>query len=61
MWYKVSRGSVAMAFVILDSSQIAVTMIFLLYMRKKVRREVNDVENSLMEVQDFTVQITNLP
>ena len=36
-------------------------MAFLLWMRAKVIKEVNQVEESLMEAQDFTVRITNMP
>ena len=36
-------------------------MAFMLFMRSFVRREIEDVERSLVEVQDFTVRIQNMP
>ena len=58
---RMTRQEFAVWHVILDAVQMAVCMAFLLWMRAKVIKEVNQVEESLMEAQDFSVRITNMP
>lgn len=59
--YEMTRPKVALMYVLLDAVQVVIVMIFMLFMRSFVRREIEDVERSLVEVQDFTVRIQNMP
>ena len=49
------REDTAMLFVLLDSFQMIVVMLFVLVMKSLLRREVNATEQLLVEAQDFTV------
>ena len=56
-----NREETAMLFVLLDSFQMIIVMLFVLVMKGLLRREVNATEQLLIEAQDFTVNITGLP
>ena len=56
-----SRKDFAMLYVGLDSVSVVVVMVFMLLMQNFVAQEVEEVEKKLVEVQDFTVRITNMP
>lgn len=56
-----SRESATSLFIAIDSLCMFVLMVFMIVMKILGESKVNDVEKALMEIQDFTVRITNMP
>jgi hypothetical protein len=50
-----------MLYVLLDSAQMLVVMVYMLVMKGLLRREINLTEQLLIEAQDFTCLVRGLP
>jgi hypothetical protein len=56
-----SRSNATSLFIAIDSLSMFVLMVFMVAMKILGEGKVNDVEKALMEIQDYTCRITNMP